>query len=146
MSLLQNAPNLNIKVYFYIYKIIYSLVVPNLPKITILIMLFNNFAIDCLMLYISLLTAKRKIKLWRLALAGIIGAVYALFSPLICFTGDIVIKIAVAFILCLIAAKILSLKKLLILFTVFLDNIFTSCPEFAKNYDIYYLYLNILSK
>ncbi len=86
--------------------------------------LFNNFAIDCLMLYISLLTAKRKIKLWRLALAGIIGAVYALFSPLISFMGDIVIKIAVAFILCLIAAKILSLKKLLILFVVFLGYSF----------------------
>ena len=36
----------------------------------------------------------------------------------------IVIKIAVAFILCLIAAKILSFKKLLILFTVFLGYSF----------------------
>ncbi len=86
--------------------------------------LFNNLAIDCLMLYLSLLTLKRKIKLWRIFLSAVIGAVYALFSPLIEFTGDIVIKIAIAFIMCLITVKILSLKKLIILFLVFIGYSF----------------------
>lgn len=82
--------------------------------------LFNNFAIDCLMLYISLLTLKRKIKIWRLFLSATIGAVYALFAPLIEFSGDIIIKIIVAFIMCLIVAKMLSFKKLILLFAMFL--------------------------
>ena len=86
--------------------------------------LFNNLAIDCLMLYLSLLTLKRKIKLWRIFLSAVIGAVYALFSPLIEFTGDIVIKIAIAFIMCLITVKILSFKKLIILFIVFIGYSF----------------------
>ncbi|MDE6967157.1 MAG: sigma-E processing peptidase SpoIIGA, partial [Clostridia bacterium] len=81
---------------------------------------FNNFAIDCLMLYLSLLTLKRKIKLWRLFLSSIIGAVYALFSPLISFTGDIVIKIIMAILMCLIVVKILSIKKLALLIATFL--------------------------
>lgn len=86
--------------------------------------LFNNFAIDCLMLYISLLTTRRDIKVWCVIVAAMIGAVYALFSPLIAFTGDIVIKLAAAFIMCLIAAKILSLKKLMTLYAAFLGYSF----------------------
>lgn len=86
--------------------------------------LLNNFAIDCLMLYISLLTLKRKIKVWRLFLSSAIGSVYALFVPLINFTGDIVIKIMVAFVMCLLVAKILSFKKLLLLFVTFLGYSF----------------------
>ena len=86
--------------------------------------LFNNFAIDCLMLYLSLLTLKRKITIWRISISSLIGAVYALFSPLINFTGDIVIKILVAFIMCVLTAKILSLKKLILLFAAFLGYSF----------------------
>ncbi len=86
--------------------------------------LFNNFAIDCLMLYLSLLTFKRKITIWRISISSLIGAVYALFSPLIDFTGDIVIKILVAFIMCVLTAKILSLKKLILLFAAFLGYSF----------------------
>ncbi len=86
--------------------------------------LFNNFAIDCLMLYLSLLTFKRKITIWRISISSLIGAVYALFSPLINFTGDIVIKILVAFIMCVLTAKILSLKKLILLFAAFLGYSF----------------------
>ena len=86
--------------------------------------LFNNFAIDCLMLYLSLLTFKRKITIWRISISSLIGAVYALFLPLIDFTGDIVIKILVAFIMCVLTAKILSLKKLILLFAAFLGYSF----------------------
>lgn len=82
--------------------------------------LFNNFAIDSLMLYISLLATRRKIKIWRIISASVIGAVYALFLPLIEFKGDIVIKILVAAIMCLLAAKVLSLKKFCLLFVAFL--------------------------
>ncbi len=88
--------------------------------------LFNNFAIDLLMLYLTLLTLKRRITLWKLILSSIIGAVYALFSPIIEFTGDIMIKILVAFIMCLITAKILSFKKLMLVFVVFLAYSFAA--------------------
>lgn len=82
--------------------------------------LLNNFAIDCLIAYISLLTLKRKINVFRVFISSLIGAIYALFSPLIEFKGDIAVKILLAFIMCLIMAKVLNIKKLFTLFFTFL--------------------------
>lgn len=86
--------------------------------------LFNNFAIDSLILYLALLMTKRQIKVWRIFLASIIGAIYALFSPIMQFKGDIAIKFLVALLMCLLSAKWLNFKKFLCVFASFLAGSF----------------------
>lgn len=86
--------------------------------------LINNFAIDALMGYITLLTLRRRVQWWRVGIMATLGSIYALFSPLIEFKGDIVVKIAVAFVLCLILAPPMNIKKYLIMSLVFLGYSF----------------------
>ena len=82
--------------------------------------IINNFFIDTLIAYLSLITLRRSVKVIRLILGSIIGSLYALVTPLIEFKGDIVLKFLVAFLLCLIYAKPLNLKKYMLLCLAFL--------------------------
>ena len=86
--------------------------------------LINNIAIDLLIGYITLLSLRRRIVWWKLLISAILGSIYALFSPLMQFNGDIVVKIVVALIMCLIMVNPMSFKKYLALSGVFLGYSF----------------------
>ncbi len=86
--------------------------------------LINNIAIDILIAYITLLSLRRKIVWWRLFIGSVLGSIYALFSPLMQFAGDIVIKILVALIMCVIIANPGSIKKYLTVCSVFIGYAF----------------------
>lgn len=81
--------------------------------------LFNNFLINILILYLSLLLCKVKVKIIRLALSAIVGAVYSLFAPKINFSGDIILKILLAFLMCIIVSN-WKIKKIASLIAIFL--------------------------
>lgn len=81
--------------------------------------LLNNLAINALIIYLTLILTKRNKVWWRIALSALVGAVYALISPLIEFKGDIVLKIVLALIMCLVAVKPISVKKYFTLCTIF---------------------------
>lgn len=63
--------------------------------------IFNNFFIDYLILYISSLILKRRIAWWRITFAAIIGAGYAVAAPLLPYPYDIPLKIIALLVMCL---------------------------------------------
>lgn len=87
--------------------------------------IFNNIAINSLVLYLSLIITKRNITWWRVLIASAIGAGYALAMPLFEFKGDFILKILLAFVICLIAVRPLSIKKYLFFTLVFFIITFT---------------------
>ncbi len=86
--------------------------------------IINNLAIDLLIAYVSLLSLRRRIVWWRVLISAVLGSLYALASPLVQFTGDIVLKIVVALIMTLIMANPISLRKYSALSGVFLGYTF----------------------
>lgn len=63
--------------------------------------IFNNFFIDYLILYITSLILKRRIAWWRIAFAAFIGAGYAVAAPLLPYPYDIPLKIVALLVMCL---------------------------------------------
>jgi stage II sporulation protein GA (sporulation sigma-E factor processing peptidase) len=92
------------------------------------LVLFNNFAIDLLLIYWSLILLGRRALWWRLVLAAAAGAGIAAADPYMTFPAAWLVKSLVPFFLCLLAARPLSIKKYLtltaffVLFTVILGG------------------------
>lgn len=64
---------------------------------------FNNFAIDYLVLYMTSLCLRRHVAWWRLVIAASLGAGYAVLSPITPFPFDVPLRIIVLALICLIA-------------------------------------------
>lgn len=62
--------------------------------------IFNNFFIDYLVLYISALILKRHIAWWRFIFGAFIGAGYAVIAPLLPYPYDIPLKLIALLIMC----------------------------------------------
>ena len=69
--------------------------------------LAENFLLDAMLLWLSLKAAKQKIIFWRIALASVLGAVFAVVFPLLDVGKAFayILKFAVGILICLIAVK-----------------------------------------
>ena len=69
--------------------------------------LAENFLLDAMLLWLSLKAAKQKIIFWRIALASVLGAVFAVVFPLLDVGKAFayILKFAVGILICLIAVN-----------------------------------------
>lgn len=81
--------------------------------------IINNFCINTLILYTTLITNKARVIWWRVILATLIGVAYSIALPYIQFAGDIVIKFLLGAVMCFIARKWIGVKKYLTLLFTF---------------------------
>lgn len=88
-------------------------------KIYIEYAILNNFFINFLICYLSVLSIKKSFSIWRTLLADLIGTVFALAYPLMDFQGLIILKILLSIIMVALLCKKLVLKEFFQLFTVF---------------------------
>lgn len=74
------------------------------------LVIFNNIAINILILYVvNLLIGCRQVW-WRLVIASSIGAAYAVLSPMINLSWEIVLKILLSMLICLVMTDIADIK------------------------------------
>ena len=94
-------------------------------EIIIEYVVLDNFCIDSLLLYASLKVLKQPVKKWGVIIAGVIGAGFALVSPLIKLAGLLggVLKLTIAYVMCVMVY--FSFKKAFQRFTLF--TLFTFC-------------------
>ena len=88
-------------------------------EIVIEYVLLDNFLIDALIMILALKTLKLPISKWGIVLAASFGAGFAVVSPLIPVSGilAILLKLAVAFVMCFMAC--FTFKKIFLRFCIF---------------------------
>ena len=69
--------------------------------------LVENFCVDTALLYLSLVASKQTVSVWRLLLAGAVGAIFAVLFPLLVLPTPLayVWKMSMGILLCLLAVK-----------------------------------------
>ncbi|MBR2646652.1 MAG: sigma-E processing peptidase SpoIIGA [Clostridia bacterium] len=75
--------------------------------------LFENFLFDSVLLFLALKAAKENVRPFKVGLAAVMGAVFAVVFPLLRLSvfGALVLKTSVGFLLCLIAFGNIKTKK-----------------------------------
>lgn len=87
-------------------------------------LIINNFCINIFILYTALIINKARVIWWRVILATLIGVAYSIALPYIQFSGDIVVKLLLGAIMCIVARKWLGIKKYLIFLMTFYAETF----------------------
>ncbi len=75
--------------------------------------LLENFFLDGILLFLTLISAKIPVKIWRIALSAALGAVFAIVYPLLQLSTALLylLKFAFGFFLCLLAVGRVRTKK-----------------------------------
>lgn len=88
-------------------------------KIYIEFAILNNFFINFLICYLSVLSVKKSFIIWRTLLADLIGTAFALAYPFMNFSGLLILKILLSIIMVALLCKKLVIKEFLQLFMNF---------------------------